>query len=59
MAYTILVSQAALAHLESIIVFPEDAEEEGEPLQEAIEDAPEETKPDATKPEAVISHSSK
>lgn len=50
------VGRAALAHLESIIFFPEDDTEEGEPPQEALEDAPEETKDDApAKPETATS----
>ncbi|QRV89853.1 hypothetical protein RhiJN_17871 [Ceratobasidium sp. AG-Ba] len=39
------VGKAALAHLESLILFPEDEEGEEEPTKEAYEDAPEETKP--------------
>jgi hypothetical protein len=58
--YHPLLSQAALAHLESLILFPEDDEdEEGEePVQEALEDAPEDTKSDAT-PKPDVAPSSK
>ncbi|KAG9082746.1 hypothetical protein FS749_006595 [Ceratobasidium sp. UAMH 11750] len=47
------VGKAALAHLESLILFPEDEEDEGEeePTKEALEDAPEETKPSNATPE--------